>query len=89
MAGSFNHVIDKEDGSLRQPNDLLEMLDCHHGDVYEAIEEMYGMIWYLAGQLDVAYSSLGPGTPDELIDAARTNYKLGLMISPTKRFKGK
>jgi regulator of PEP synthase PpsR (kinase-PPPase family) len=67
------------------------MLDCHHGDVYEAIEEMYGMIWYLAEECLYAERDYPPVNPDreraELIETARKKYLQGLYISPTKRFE--
>jgi hypothetical protein len=40
------------------------------GDVWEAIEEMYGMIWFLAH---------GNGA---LVEAARRNYIAGISVSP-------
>ena len=44
MAGSYRHITE-DDGSLSGPED--HRLD-NLGDAYEAIEEMYGMIWWLA-----------------------------------------
>ena len=90
MAGSYNHVT-KDDGSLRQPARVLGMLEANGcGDVYEAIEEMYGMIWYLADNL-MAESIGTLDKEDELraryVEDARRNYKWGLNVSPTKRFK--
>lgn len=92
MAGSYNHVV-KKTGELRKPQDVCSMLECMSGDVYEAVEEMYGMIWYLANgslKADRDY----PVPPDMLqeelakvIEAARQKYKEGLALSPTKRFK--
>lgn len=85
MAGSYNHVV-KDDGSLAKPDRVCGMLECSSGDVYEAVEEMYGMIWYLADQLE---DQIGVGsiTTAQLIDDARKGYKEGLALSPTKRFK--
>jgi hypothetical protein len=81
MAGSYNHVIIKKTGNLigNEPprgapfSDMIENL----GDAYEAIEEMYGMIWYLA-------TTLAP--EDKLVakaavEQARKNYKEGLKRS--------
>lgn len=91
MAGSYNHVIKKSTGELRSPGQVLSMLDCSSGDVYEAIEEMYGMIWHLGYMLAGDYTTRR--NPDakavaaEFIEEARDNYKQGLIFSPTKRFK--
>lgn len=76
MAGSFRHVTTKK-GKLRKPDKSL--LD-HMGDANEAIEEMYGMIIYLA-----QYGAPGASrTGDDLrrvIEDARVNYKDGLLIA--------
>ena len=42
------------------------------GDAYETIEELYGMVWWLAS-----------GSPS-LVENARKNYKEGLKLSPGK-----
>lgn len=67
MAGSYNHIVDKN-GALRGIN-LLE----NWGDMYEAIEECYGMIWYLASG-DAAR-----------VEEARRNYQKGLELAPQKQ----
>ena len=46
MAGSYHHCVDDDHRLLAQPG-MAGMLD-NFGDVYEAIEEMYKMIWALA-----------------------------------------
>lgn len=70
MAGSYNHCI-TDKGKLRKPSALLGMLDATGcPDVYEAIEEMYGMIWYLA-----------EGDAEQ-VEQARHFYKDGLILSP-------
>lgn len=81
MAGSYNHIIDK-DGGLSKGRDVLDMLDTG-GDVFEAIEELYGMIWYLAQQsiLSETYS-----TTKDAVEDSRIFYQEGLRISPTKRY---
>lgn len=72
MAGSYNHIVNEE-GKLYSPdNTLVENL----GDAYEAIEEMYGMIWYLADVYGHG-SDLAP-----IVEVARQNYKSGLKMSP-------
>ena len=77
MAGSYNHVV-TEDGSLASNEVVVDMLETG-GDVFEAVEEMYGMIWWLAFQ----FASLSPGFRDakEMVRDAQANYKSGLQIS--------
>lgn len=62
MAGSYNHCVN-EDGTFDLP-DLSRIENL--GDAKEAIEEMYGMIWFLA----VGYP--------HAVEAARQNYKIGI-----------
>lgn len=79
MAGSYNHCVDTATGKLLVNEQLQGMLECCSGDVYEAVEEMYGMIWWLAMQLQAVY----PGTTSrEFVEAARRQYKTGLHGSP-------
>jgi hypothetical protein len=61
--------------------DLLE----NGGDVSEAVEEMYGMIWFLAAQLSRVSSRSFPAEPPrgavmELIVLARDNYRDGVRL---------
>lgn len=94
MAGSFNHIVNKDTGALRSNASALSMLDCHHGDVFEALEEMYGMIWYLAWVGALGMIPGGMGTDDDIrpiamegIETARVNYRDGLAYSPTSRYR--
>ena len=66
MAGSYQHTINEQGQLLRNQSMSCENL----GDAYETIEEMYGMIWWLAG-----------GSA-ERVEWARQNYKRGLDASP-------
>jgi hypothetical protein len=68
MAGSYAHTVD-DDGKLLGPLNMRGMLE-NSGDVYEAIEELYGMIWFLA-----------EGDPLRVTHAQR-NYRAGLDMSP-------
>lgn len=71
MAGSYNHVTLKKSGKLRNSETIL--ID-NMGDAYETIEEMYGMIWYLAGELangDKEAAKLA-------VEQARTHYQIGI-----------
>jgi hypothetical protein len=92
MAGSYNHILahdedgNRTDGSLAPRNEVLEMLETRSGDVYEAVEEMYGMIWVLA--TDLAEEIHGTNVdPKELVEHAQETYKNGLALSPTSRFQ--
>lgn len=73
MAGSYKHCVN-DDGSFRG----VDLLD-HLGDAHEALEEMYGMIWYLADELAGQYAA---STPTEIIERARQDYRRGLDLSP-------
>lgn len=75
MAGSFRHMTTPGKQLLNNENfhDMLE----NGGDVYEAAEECFGMIWWLADQLVTAF----PGTTRETwIDMAVTNHQDGLEL---------
>lgn len=64
MAGSYNHAV-TDDGKLHNTKNMLIATETQ-GDVYETIEEMYGMIWWLAeGNI-------------ELVEEARKQYLVGI-----------
>lgn len=83
MAGSFNHVIEKPSGRLLSDRDICDMLECSSGDVAEAVEEMYGMIWYLAVEVSDQL-----GTAAQAVERARQNYQKGLEWSPGRAPQG-
>ena len=83
MAGSYNHCITDE-GKLRSPESLARMLE-NGGDVFEAVEEMYGMIWFLASMVQDAPAM----PPEELVEHARQNYPEGLELARQNKNKGK
>lgn len=68
MAGSYRHVVD-DAGRLLGPEYVAGTLE-NDGDVYEAVEQMYGMIWYLAD-----------GDPAK-VERAERYYRWGLGLSP-------
>lgn len=70
MAGSYSHCVG-DHGEFLAEESLLDDL----GDAYEALEEMYGMIWWLAA-----------GAPD-LVELARQKYMEGIALSPTNAGK--
>jgi hypothetical protein len=76
MAGSWNHMV-TEAGEF-QGTRLLDNL----GDCYEALEECYGMVWWLArdGDASAALTSPQDQRTSALarIEDARQHYKDGL-----------
>lgn len=83
MAGSYNHVVTKK-GKLRNPQQVAEMLETK-GDVYEAVEEMYGMIHFLADRLGLE----GGGGRNFWIERARHHYVEGIELSPGRQKEDK
>jgi hypothetical protein len=69
MAGSYNHCVEKPSGKLLNNLDLVSMIE-NGGDVYEAVEEFYGMVWYLANGKAAR------------VEDARQSYAYGLFLSP-------
>ena len=63
MAGSYGHIT-ADDGRFLGVHSLLD----HMGDAFEALEECYGMIQWLAGG------------DRRRIEEARENYRAGLQI---------
>jgi hypothetical protein len=76
MAGSYNHAVTKN-GNLRGP-DTMEVATETQGDAYETIEEMYGMIWYLAHRL---VDILPTEDPRDVVEEARQGYEGGLIYA--------
>lgn len=64
MAGSYSHAV-ADDGQLLVNEQFVDMIE-NLGDAYEMAEEMYGMIWWLAG---------GDATQ---VERARQNYQEGI-----------
>jgi hypothetical protein len=82
MAGSWSHMT-TEDGRLRNVATFHDMLDTG-GDVYEAAEECFGMVQYLAEELS-KHTRVGGGmfvsrSRGELVAEARNNYQAGLAL---------
>jgi hypothetical protein len=84
MAGSYNHVVTDE-GNLRSNESFVDMIE-NLGDAYEATEEMYGMIWWLA---NISPRTLDDSRPEELVELARQNYTEGLEMAKANKNKGK
>lgn len=68
MAGSYMHCVTDE-GLLRPPSLLAGSLE-NGGDVWEAVHELYGMVWYLAD-----------GDAEKVAEAQRS-YLDGIALSP-------
>lgn len=83
MAGSYNHIIDNK-GNLVSNERFANMVE-NRGDAYETIEEMYGMIWWLA--------HMGPDSPpmspEALVEQARQHYAQGLILAGSNKNKVK
>lgn len=86
MAGSYNHVV-TDDGNLGSNEFVADMLE-NGGDVFEAVEEMYGMIWYLTHHLVKADDSLSEESlanyrksMKAVVEEARQHYQDGLTIA--------
>lgn len=70
MAGSYNHCVTAS-GRLLSNERFVGMIE-NLGDAYEAVEEMYGMIWYLAHG------------DAKRVEEARLNYELGFELAPAE-----
>lgn len=74
MAGSYKHVTAPDGQLLPRGRTLLD----HLGDAHEALEEMYGAIWWLATRL----AEGSEHAPSFFVDAAVAEYRTGLTMSP-------
>ena len=75
MAGSYNHATN-EDGSLRSPETMSNATETS-GDAFETIEELYGMIWWLATSNSETFEEA-----TGLVEVARQSYMEGLANAP-------
>lgn len=75
MAGSYKHII-TDQGNLVSNESFAYMIN-NLGDAYEMSEEMFGMIWWLAGTMP----SENADQIKERVEAARQNYGEGLKIA--------
>ena len=89
MAGSYSYIVDA-DGGLMDRDGIKRSL---HSDeiTLECIEELYGMIWFLADAL--VYAQRPDTTKDvwmhraDQVKVAQDNATEGLLFSPTERFQ--
>jgi hypothetical protein len=88
MAGSWRYAT-TERGKLLNNENFIGMVE-NLGDAYETVEEMFGMIWTLAGRLAVQLTAGTGVTPNrayvlDLIRQAEANYEHGLRIGGRQR----
>lgn len=83
MAGSYLHVTTHA-GNLRSNEGFVNHIE-NLGDAYEAVEEMYGMIWWMA--LNSTETESMP--PEDVVELARQNYKVGLKEAKEYEYKTK
>lgn len=81
MAGSYNHCVDDK-GNLRTNDELVESIE-NLGDAFEAIEEMYGMIWWLA------YNTNSMLPAKLRVELARRSFAEGLILAKQTQNKTK
>jgi hypothetical protein len=76
MAGGWYHITDSE-GRLASPAVVRDMLE-NWGDIHEAIDQLYGMVQWLAEQ----WAQQNPGnlTRHEAIEAALEHSREGIGI---------
>jgi hypothetical protein len=88
MAGSYKHVV-TDDGNLGSNEFVVDMLE-NGGDVFEAVEEMYGMIWYLTGYLVEEKETLPlyNNAMKAVVEEARQHYREGLAIAQAVNQEG-
>lgn len=84
MAGSYNHII-TDQGNLVSNETFIRKIE-NLGDAFETVEEMYGMIWFLAHECsgEDAYVD-----PQIAVEAARQHYEDGLQLARETPNKGK
>jgi hypothetical protein len=85
MAGSWQHMTTRA-GRLRDNESFCRMIE-NLGDAYEAAEECYGMIWWLATQLaeDRAPGLATREQAQAVITEAEQHYKDGLRLGRVSR----
>lgn len=77
MAGSWDHITNDDGTPYAGRGDLLENL----GDINEFVEEVYGMVWWLAAhraRMRFATTSVTHAQIMDVIASARENYRNGL-----------
>ena len=83
MADRYAKIV-SSDGGLRTMKRTLEEIGAYSPDAFETVEQLYGMLYYLANQM--ADEKDAEKVPD-IIAEARESYQLGLAMSPTDRYQ--
>lgn len=86
MAGSWGHIVN-EDGTPRESADgqpdYAHDLDPYSGDVHEALEECYGMVWFLAAHVSTLIEHTDTARRESVLDIIKTaqgNYSDGVAM---------
>jgi hypothetical protein len=79
MAGSWRHMTTGS-GRLRNNESFCDMIE-NLGDAYEAAEECFGMVQYLAEQIAVETNA----DRGQVIAGAQEHYKDGLKLGGVQR----
>lgn len=80
MAGSWSHMTTRN-GKLRNNESFCGMIE-NLGDAYEAAEECYGMVQYLAG---ILADELSNTTRAQLVRQAEAHYQDGLRLGGVQK----
>lgn len=81
MAGSWDHMT-TSGGRFRNNETFCGMIE-NLGDAYEAAEECFGMVQWLANELAVSQPTRGSRT--DWVRRARRHYQEGLRIGGRQR----
>ena len=84
MAGSYSHVVTNNRGKLLNRKNFEEMIE-KPSDAYQATEEMYGMIHYLAARVELLTPEKIYQTPEQIVEEAQKNYRHGIKMSPGRQ----
>jgi hypothetical protein len=82
MAGSWGHIVN-DDGTPYDGSNGMAGLLTDGGDINEAVEEMYGMIWWLAAHRARMRFTTTRVTREQVMDviqSAQDNYLDGLRL---------
>lgn len=84
MAGSWNHMTTSGKGKFLNNENFCGMIE-NLGDAYEAAEECYGMVWWLAERVAFRDDPTTAEAPsrEAVLDVVRqaiANYKDGLKL---------
>jgi hypothetical protein len=83
MAGSWGHMT-TDKVKFRNVETFHQMLE-NGGDVYEAAEECFGMVWYLAESLSVIGGNGSRQDMLEWIALAEDHYRDGLRLGGVQK----